>query len=764
MKKNPLTLVALSACLLLGAGPGAIAGEVTGWLNWRGPDQAGASAETGLPDKWELNGVNDLWMLPIAGRGTPVAAGDKIYVLGYEGEGANLREELACIQADTGKIIWKHFFNDFLDDVIYDRYAIGAPTIDAETGNIYVLTTAGILACFTADGKPVWEHSMMERFGRITTPNGRVGAPVIEDDLVIAHAVTGNWGGEGTPRDRYYAFDKKTGLQVWSASPGMGPPVMKDTSFSTPILAWDSQGRRVFYSGNGDGSLLAANARTGEPLWRFQLSKGGVNSSVVLHNGKLIGIHGEENIDTPHAGRIVAVNVNAKPVPGDEGLSNMPKEAEVWRNNELVMFTSSPTLAGNRIYQVDQTGVLFCLDAQTGKILWKKKLGPDQIHASALYADGKLYVPMNNGAFWILKVSDAGAEELAKVKLDGNCLGQPAAWNGKVFVFTNKNLYAFGKKGNNPGVPAARPAEKRPAPGAPVALQIVPSETTLTPGSREKFTVYGIDDKGFRTGVITQKVQWAKWIPPTAKVKAQMDADFNDANELVAAPAAKLSAGAFEAAAGKLIGHIRGRVLSNLPINIDFESFTLDQDHATDKVKFAFPPLPWNGARFRWEIREKDGSKVLAKTLDNVLFQRAMTFVAFPNLSNYTVEADLMSEGGRRGMSEVGLINQRYIIELKGNHQELEVNSTQERVKTSVPFKWDPNTWYRLKTRVDVAADGSGVVRAKCWKRGDAEPSDWTIQVPHDHAHTHGSPGVFGFAPLSQFRVFIDNLSVTANK
>ena len=113
-------------------------------------------------------------------------------------------------------------------------------------------------------------------------------------------------------------------------------------------------------------------------------------------------------------------------------------------------------------------------------------------------------------------------------------------------------------------------------------------------------------------------------------------------------------------------------------------------------------------------------------------------------------------------MSEVGVINQRYIIVLKGNSQELEVNSNQERIKTAVKFAWTPNTWYRLKARVDVAADGSGVVRGKAWKRGDPEPAAWNIEVPHKHAHASGSPGLFGFAPQEQ-RVSIDNISVTAN-
>jgi hypothetical protein len=74
------------------------------------------------------------------------------------------------------------------------------------------------------------------------------------------------------------------------------------------------------------------------------------------------------------------------------------------------------------------------------------------------------------------------------------------------------------------------------------------------------------------------------------------------------------------------------------------------------------------------------------------------------------------------------------------------------------------NKWYTLKTRVDVAGDGSGVVKAKVWEKGGAEPDAWTIEVKVPRAHQHGSPGIFGFTPLNQRRVFLDNLSITSNK
>jgi len=50
-------------------------------------------------------------------------------------------------------------------------------------------------------------------------------------------------------------------------------------------------------------------------------------------------------------------------------------------------------------------------------------------------------------------------------------------------------------------------------------------------------------------------------------------------------------------------------------------------------------------------------------------------------------------------------------------------------LQVEVPLEWEPNVWFHLKTRVDVAGDGSGVIRAKAWKKGGPEPEAWTSQA-----------------------------------
>ena len=88
--------------------------------------------------------------------------------------------------------------------------------------------TQGVIAAFTPDGKMLWHHSMMEKYGRMTFPNGRTASFLIDGDNAITHHIMANWGGNGPARDRFYAFDKNTGELVWYSTPG-GPP--KDSSY-----------------------------------------------------------------------------------------------------------------------------------------------------------------------------------------------------------------------------------------------------------------------------------------------------------------------------------------------------------------------------------------------------------------------------------------------------------------------------------------------------------------------------------------------------
>ncbi len=765
----------LAVLLLLGLLPARAA--VEGWLSWRGPEQCGVSRETGLPDR--ITSKDEaLWTADWPGQSTAVIANGRLYLLGYQGEGPDLQEGVACFDAETGALLWKRTYNDYLSDTIYLRYATASPAVDPETGHVYMQGTQGILAGFTADGQLLWERALMEELGRLTFPNSRTASPVVDRDLVITRGITSNWGAQGAGGDRFYAFDKLTGELVWASSPG-GRPM--DNSFSHPYLGW-WHGKRVLIAASGDGSVVCLNARTGDPLWRVPLAKAGINATVLVHNmEKVVVIFG-----TPYEpGQMVAFKIpDVEPAPGAAQPVEVERAmVELWTLDASTS-TSSPILVGDRIYVVKEKGDLIAVDVNTGRQFWSVPLGIEQRNASPLFADGKIYVPIldnptgkdtgdsseagKKGGFYIFRDHGDRAEMLTHIELEGRCFGTPAAWNGKIYQQTTRKLYCFGRRGDNPGRPKPVPPAEWPQAGPPARLQIIPAEVVLKPGEKARFRARKLDAHGLFVEEVRDvaALKWAPYVPPTALVKATMEGRFNERGELEIPAGAKMSAGAWEATLDGLKGYIRGRVLPPLPLREDFEGFELTQtttNTVEPPTRFAYPPLAWIGARFRFEVREVDGTRALTKTIDNKFFQRGTAFIGRPDMRNYTIQADVRSEGTRRKMSEVGVVNQRYAVILKGNSQELEINSNQERLKVAVPFRWSPNTWYTLKARVDLQPDGSGVVRAKAWKTGDPEPTAWTLEVPHRTAHRSGSPGLFAFAP-QDMRVFIDNVVVTPNE
>ena len=738
--------------------------QANDWTNWRGPLQNGVSLE-----HYKKAGKLDekpTWIADIRSRGTPVVVDGKVILWGYKGETTDLIESVTCLDAKTGKQLWQHEIPDFLSDSIYNRYSIGAPVVDPETKRIYLTSNAGNFICYELDGTKVFEIPMMEEYGRMTFPNSRVGSPVIEGEFVIIHFIFSNWGADGPAADRVYGFDKKTGELAWWTLPGVSPPV--DSSFSTPVLA-TTDGKRVAYFTTGCGHIVCVNTHNGKPYWKMPICKNGVNPSVILHKGNLIAIHGDENVDNSEKGRMICIKLPEKlaaPVPPALEATTLEPSVEVWRN-PIGATSSSPVLVGDVIYQLTDGAELYAIDANTGADLWKMKLSNANLHSSPLYVDGLLYCPMLDGKLVVVKPGEKSGEVVQEIKLDGDCLGAPSVCDGQLYVTTTKHLYAFAIPNKGVKVDAA-PTVEMPKVGKAVALQIIPAETVIMTGSKQAFRVRSLDANGFLVSPKVEGVKWETFIPPTAKVKATMDAKFNDAGELVVAADAKSSAGAFKATSPEgQFGTIRGRGLRKLPLVENFEEFDLKEDQPTESIKFAYPPLPWIGARFKFDVREvagTPGNKVFAKSFDRLMFQRGTVFVAPSNLSNYTVQADVMTDGSARAKSDIGLINQRYLICLRGNAGKLEVSSNLERLKQEAVFKVVANTWYTLKTRVDVAKDGSGVVLAKIWDRAQPEPAAWTMEVKVPRAHTNGSPGIFGFTPLNQKRVYLDNLSVTPNQ
>ena len=116
--------------------------------------------------------------------------------------------------------------------------------------------------------------------------------------------------------------------------------------------------------------------------------------------------------------------------------------AEVaWNYRRNVPTAPSPILVQDRLYFVsDQGGVITCLNAKTGELVWKERAGGNAYWASPLYGDGKLFFHAEDGRTLVLKPGDA-FEKLAENQLDGRIMGSSAVADDALFLRTDQALY-----------------------------------------------------------------------------------------------------------------------------------------------------------------------------------------------------------------------------------------------------------------------------------------------------------------------------------
>jgi outer membrane protein assembly factor BamB len=701
------------------------------WTDWRGPNRDGVSAEKDLPTHWSPSGENLVWKAPYGGRSGPIVLGDRLFLQNSVGKAETLRERIVCLNADNGKLIWEHLFNVYMSDVPPHRVGWAAPVADPSTGNVYAFGVGGTLIGLSNDGKLLWERSLAEDFGIVTTHGGRTVSPIIEGDLLIVSGITTGWGAQARASHRFMAFDKKTGEAVWVSSPG-GRPF--DTTYSTPIVR-EINGTRLLIAGTGDGAVHAIKPQTGEPVWKYEFSKRGINTSVVLRDTTAFVSHSEENLDSSEMGVLAAIDATTKGPVGKDQIK--------WSLKGFQGGYSSPVVDGDRVYQVDNGSNLFAFDTASGKELWKLNLGTIQ-KSSPVLGDGKLYVGTESGKFYILKPGPDRCEILDQDVLGSEAtpeavIASVAISRGRVYLVSTDNLYCIGKK--TKALPARTETEtSAPSNATPAWLQVVPTELVLKPGDKVHFRSRLFDAQGHFL-----REEPASWSLDQLRGDIQPGGDFTAASD------GKPQAGQIKATVGSLAGAARVRVIPPLPWSESFESLQGD-----------LVPAQWINATGKFAVRAVDGNKVLVKLADNAFTKRARVYMGLTGWSNYTVECEAKATEKRRQMGDAGVVAQRYALILFGNSQKLELESWQPETERTVrtPFAWKSDTWYRLKLQVENLPDGKVRARGKAWAVSDPEPSGWTLEKIDPIGNHQGSPGIYADAP---FEVFLDNLKVTSN-
>lgn len=705
------------------------------WPHWRGPHHDGQSFETNLPDKWSPKGENLLWRKEeFASRSSPVVMNDRVYLVcrafpETEKEG----EKTVCLDAKTGELIWESIHNIYLSDAPAERVGWSSVVADPESDTVFVLGLGCVFQCLDGKtGKVLWEHSMSEEYGMLSTYGGRTNFPVVFEDLVVISGVMTGWGETAIPAHRFVAFDKKTGVAQWLKSTKLRP---EDTTYSTPVLT-TFKGQAAMVVGAGDGAFYAIQPRTGKTIWKYQASTRGLNTSALIdENGIVYCGHAEQNAsDTTTLGAIFAFDGNVEgEITEDKLLWKIPKRA-VGRNCAVKI--------GDRVYYIEDGATLVIVNAKTGELVGQKKLGRIMF-GSPMVADGKIYVAENTGRFYVFKPSEKGVDVVSEARLGQGeeVFGSPVVSNGRIFLPSIEALYCIGKPDAAPTkATRSKLADETPAGDDKKVAQILltPVELLIGTGEKVSLQVKGYNKNG-------QFVQLMKDAVITVAGGGTVSKDGS-----YTAPTSGHSAVILTAKSGDLTATARIRVVPPLPWKFDFSD---------DKV-----PGTWIGADYRHKPAPLDGEKGLVKISTIPKGTRSQSWMGWTNLHDYTIQADFKATEKNGRLPDFGLINQRYTLDMQGS-QRLQIRSWVARLELrfakTIDMQWSADTWYTMKFQSETK-DGKAILRGKVWRRDDKEPAEWQIEAADATPNLSGSPGLFGNATDAEF--FIDNVHVMSNK
>ena len=394
------------------------------WPSWRGPNRDGLSAETGLPSEWAPD-KNVVWKLPLPGPAgsTPVIADGRIYLTSPSADGDQVL--LICVGTD-GRPRWERVVSKGHKGA--KNVASASPSTDGR--RVWAYSGTGDLACFDADGAEVWRTNLQERYGRFKLGFGMTTTPLVLDGTVYVQLIHsgGAW---------VVALEAATGRERWKAERPSDGVAECEHSYAS-IQAWTADGRTVLVS-HGNDYAIGHDAKTGAELWRLgDLNpKDRYNRTLRFVSSPLAT---PELIVVPTAknGQVVGLDPKAR---GKVDRQNAAHER--WRLPSGTPDVPSPLLYQGHVYLSGTNGTLTCLDAASGRELYKQRPDKDSHYASPVAGDGKIYLAGRGGT---VSVVAAGTDfKVLSVNELGDPLdASPAISGGRIYLRGAKFLWAVG--------------------------------------------------------------------------------------------------------------------------------------------------------------------------------------------------------------------------------------------------------------------------------------------------------------------------------
>lgn len=401
------------------------------WPQFRGPSgdglvtDPGSTEPLGLPIRWsETENVAWKTAIPYQGWSTPVVMDGQIWLTAATPDGHDFFA--ICVDTATGEIRFneKLFHADDPEPLGNPINGYASPTPVVEPGRVYIHFGSYGTACLdTKTFETLWTRTDLPcRHYR-----GPGSSLVLFENLLILTM-------DGVDIQYLVALDKMTGRTVWKTDRTAdwndldedGKPRSEGDlrkAYSTPLIV-DVNGAKQMLT-VGAKALYGYNPADGRELWK-------VNTPA--YSGAAMPIYGRGL-----AYMVTGFGKTELLAIRPDGRGDVTDTHVVWKTASMVPQTPSPVLVGDLFFMINDTGTVTCLEAATGKQIWRQRIRGNYA-ASLLYADGNIYCFSREGRTTVFKAAREYKAVGTNV-LDSGFMASPAVTGKALILRTKENLY-----------------------------------------------------------------------------------------------------------------------------------------------------------------------------------------------------------------------------------------------------------------------------------------------------------------------------------
>lgn len=393
----------LTALSVLVAAPAA-AGN---WTQFRGPLGNGVAPGDRLPATFDAQSVT--WAADLPGRGlsSPVIVGDRVFVTATSGARQD-RLHVLCFNLSDGSLRWERQFWATGRTMTHEKISGATPSPASDGERIFAIFSSNDCVALDLDGNLAWYRGLGRDYPNASNSLGMSSSLVVTEGVLVAQV-------ESDAESFTAGLDARTGVNRWKVDRP------RKANWTSPSLLPGADGRThvVLQSSKG---VQVVDPKTGSTVWSFDQGASTVPSTTVS-GGRLF---------VPSNGLTVLE-------PGTEGEALKT----VWKAGQLRPGTPSPVVLGDRVFTLNDGGILTCGNASDGSRLWQLRLkGP--FSATPVSADGLLYCVNEEGLVQVVDPSKPEGSVLSEFGLGQAVIGTPSIAANSLFVRSDGKLWRLG--------------------------------------------------------------------------------------------------------------------------------------------------------------------------------------------------------------------------------------------------------------------------------------------------------------------------------